>query len=67
MQQNDESKQSFEEAAEQGEVGIIGEFVGFMRDNAKWWLIPFLLVFGILAIAIIAGGSGIAPFIYTLF
>ena len=23
--------------------GLVSEFVGFMKDNAKWWLIPFLI------------------------
>ena len=40
-------EQSFLEASESSESGLIGEFFGFMRENAKWWLLPFLIVFGI--------------------
>ncbi|MDP6930750.1 MAG: DUF5989 family protein [Planctomycetota bacterium] len=40
---------------------------GFMRENAKWWLLPFLIVFGLLGILLIFGSGAAAPFIYTLF
>ena len=59
---------SFEDlAAQQSQRGIMGEFIGFMRDNAKWWLAPFLIVFLILAVVVVLGSTGAAPFIYTLF
>lgn len=58
---------SFEEAAQGGQRGLLGEFFGFMKDNAKWWLTPFLIVFAILAVVVILGSTGAAPFIYTLF
>ena len=38
-----------------------------MRENAKWWLLPFLIVFGILGLALVLGSTGAAPFIYTMF
>ncbi len=62
-----EEDQSFEEATEEHRGGLISEFIGFMRDNAKWWLIPFLIVFGLLGALLIFSGSAAAPFIYTLF
>ncbi|HOX56462.1 MAG TPA: DUF5989 family protein [Candidatus Paceibacterota bacterium] len=43
------------------------ELWGFLRHNKKWWLLPilfFLLFFGLL---IFLSGTGVAPFIYTLF
>lgn len=58
---------SFEQATEEGQRGIFGEFFGFMRENAKWWLAPFLIVFLLLAILVVVGTTGAAPFIYTLF
>jgi hypothetical protein len=39
-----------------------------MKQNKKWWLLPLLLTllaFGLLIF--LSGGSGLAPFIYTLF
>lgn len=38
-----------------------------MKDNAKWWLIPFLVVFGLLGVLLVLGATGAAPFIYALF
>ena len=63
---SDENK-SFEDAASGEQRGLLGEFTGFMGDNKKWWLTPFLIVFAILALVIILGSTGAAPFIYTLF
>ena len=37
MAQND-----FQEAGKGQNQGILAEFFGFMKDNSKWWLIPFL-------------------------
>ncbi len=47
---------------------IIKEFLGFLIENKKWWLIPLILVLLILSFLIIfSEGSALAPFIYTLF
>ncbi len=47
---------------------ISGELLHFFWQQKLWWLIPMIVVllfFGI--VMIIAQGSAIAPFIYTLF
>lgn len=67
QQQKDPSSQDFLDATENSGGGLMGEFFGFMKDNAKWWLLPFLIVFGLLGVALILGSSGAAPFIYTMF
>jgi len=47
---------------------IIKEFLGFLMENKKWWLIPIILVLLILSFLILfSEGSALAPFIYTLF
>jgi hypothetical protein len=49
-------------------LGVVGEFLGFLWQRKLWWLIPMvavLLLFGILLI--FASASGVGPFIYTLF
>jgi hypothetical protein len=39
-----------------------------MRTRKKYWLIPILLVMVILGgLIVLAQGSAVAPFIYTLF
>jgi hypothetical protein len=47
---------------------ILKEFWSFLRVRKKWWLAPivmFLLFFGV--ILVMAKGSALAPFIYSLF
>lgn len=62
------TNENFDDLAAQAKTGgIISEFVAFMKDNAKWWLIPFLVVFGLLGLLLLAGATGAAPFIYTMF
>lgn len=47
---------------------VVSEFWDFMKDNKKWWMLPIvftlLLIGGLL---VLAKGSAVAPFIYTLF
>jgi hypothetical protein len=49
-------------------LAIVRQFFTFLGRSGKWWLMPvalLLLVLGILLV--VAKGSAIAPFIYTLF
>jgi len=40
----------------------------YLMERKKWWLMPLLLVFLILgALLVLAPGSVVAPFIYSLF
>jgi hypothetical protein len=60
-------KTEFEQHAAGRQASIAAEFVGFLRENKKFWLAPIvatLLLFGAL---IALGGSSAAPFIYSLF
>jgi hypothetical protein len=47
---------------------LLGEFAAYMIARKKWWLFPviaaLLIVGGLL---LLAQGSAIAPFIYTVF
>jgi hypothetical protein len=47
--------------------GLVGEFWQFLKQNKKWWLLPVLAVMLLLGLLVFLGGSGAAPFIYTLF
>ena len=47
--------------------GIIGEIVGFLLHNKKWWLLPIILFLLLAGTLIVLGGTSIAPLIYTLF
>jgi hypothetical protein len=47
---------------------LIKDLWGFMRERKKFWLGPIILVMLLLGVLIVlAEGSAIAPFIYTLF
>jgi hypothetical protein len=44
------------------------EFFAYMGARKKWWLLPVVLVLLITGgLLILAQGSAIAPFIYTVF
>ena len=61
------SADEFQKHAESERVGLVAEFWEFLKHNKKWWLLPIVLVMLGLGIVVIAGSSGAAPFIYTLF
>ena len=47
--------------------GFLAQFLHFARHNKKWWLTPILVLLVLAGLLILLGGSGVAPFIYTLF
>lgn len=55
----------FEQA--KSEKGLVAEFWEFLLHNKKFWMIPIIVVLVALGGLLIAGGSGVAPFIYALF
>ena len=49
-------------------MSFLKEFFEFARQRKKLWLFPLLIVFATFgALLILAQGSAIAPFIYTIF
>ncbi len=46
---------------------LVREMLEFLRHNKKFWLLPILIVLGLLGLLIFLGGTAAAPFIYTLF
>jgi competence protein ComGC len=47
---------------------FLKEFWVFLRTRKKFWLLPILLVMLVMgALLLLAQGSAVAPFIYTLF
>ena len=49
-------------------ISAVGELWAFLRARKKWWLGPIIVVmllFG--ALLVLAQGSVVAPFLYTLF
>jgi hypothetical protein len=60
-------KKSFEEAGEEKEASLLGEFCAMLMENKKYWMIPIVVILLLFGLLILAGGSAAAPFIYTLF
>jgi len=49
-------------------LALTRELFAYMGARKKWWLLPILLVILIFGgLLILAQGSAIAPFIYTIF
>jgi hypothetical protein len=50
------------------QISLAQELWGFMRERKKWWLAPIVIVmFVIGSLLVLAQGSVLAPFIYTIF
>lgn len=49
-------------------LDLLKDLWGYMRERKKFWLAPIIIVMLLLgALIILAEGSAVAPFIYTLF
>lgn len=49
-------------------MSIVIELWRFMRARKKFWLLPIVIVLGAFGgLLVLAQGSAVAPFIYTLF
>ena len=49
-------------------MGFLSEFWRYLKVRKKFWLLPVLLVLVLFGgLIILAKGSAIAPFIYTIF
>jgi hypothetical protein len=47
---------------------FIKEFLDFLKERKKYWLLPILLVLLIFGVLIVLSqGTAVAPFIYTIF
>ncbi len=48
-------------------LGLIAEFVLFLKENKKLWLLPIVITLLLLgALLVFAQSSALAPFIYTM-
>ena len=47
---------------------VLSEFLQFLRQEKKYWLVPIVVVFVLFGLLIVfSQSSALAPFIYTLF
>jgi hypothetical protein len=45
---------------------LFGHIWRFAAENKAWWIVPLIVVLGVLAFVIVTGQAS-TPFIYTLF
>jgi hypothetical protein len=57
----------FEKAAQQKHGNLISEFLGFLKQNRKFWLLPLIIIMLLLTALLFLTSTAAAPFIYTLF
>ncbi len=48
-------------------ASIVEEYLYFLKTYKMWWLMPIMLVFIILGVVAIVGGSQAAILMYSLF
>ena len=47
---------------------VLAEFIEFLKQEKKYWLVPIVVVFVLFGLLIVfSQSSAVAPFIYTLF
>jgi hypothetical protein len=62
-----ERADAFIQAADRPTGGVSREVFRFLMQTKKWWLLPIVLALVLVGAIAVLGGSGAAPFIYTLF
>jgi hypothetical protein len=66
----DEQPGEFEQAAvDDKSPGLVREFLEFLGENKKWWLLPIVAVLLLIGLFVFLSSlsPAAAPFIYTLF
>jgi hypothetical protein len=67
VSQNGHDSDDFVRQAAERRGGGPLEFLAFLKENKKWWLIPVTLAVLLFGLLVLLGSTGAAPFIYTLF
>jgi hypothetical protein len=63
----DEEKSRFEAAAAGEPTSLIADWLSFLRQNKKLWLVPILATLLLVSGLLLLTSTAAAPFIYTLF
>ena len=60
-------KSEFEAASREPSAGIVREFLQFLRENKKWWLLPLVGVLALCTLLAVAAVTIAPAAIYSLF
>lgn len=63
----DRGSSEFEQLEDEEQMSLVQEFLVFLVEYRNWWLVPILAVLALMGLFVVLGGTGAAPFIYTLF
>jgi hypothetical protein len=53
--------------ADEQAPGFFREFLLYLRESRKWWLIPIVIILLLASALMVLSGSAVGPFIYPLF
>ena len=56
----------FEKASQEKPIGFVREFLQFLAENKKWWLLPIVVVLVLCSLLAIVAVN-FAPYMYTMF
>ena len=49
-------------------ASLLGQIWGYVKAEKKWWLLPIVVMLLIVgSVLVLAQGSALAPFIYSIF
>lgn len=58
---------AFARGADDRRASFFSDYLYFLRNNKKWWMLPLLIVLLGFGTLMVLSATGAAPFIYTLF
>jgi hypothetical protein len=61
------NRTGFHKEAQGKTPSLLKEFILFLADNKKWWLLPILMMLAFFSLLAAFASTGAAPFIYTMF
>jgi hypothetical protein len=57
----------FQRLSKEKPQSLLAEFVGFLWQDKKWWLLPIVVVLLVISLFIVLTNSVVGPFIYVFF
>lgn len=64
--EHDTPSDDFAAQSREKRTSLASEMWQWLKHNKKWWLLPILIMLLLLGMVVIAGASGLGPFIYPL-
>ena len=61
------SSADIEAYADTAEPGVMKSLWRYMSDRGKWFFAPIIVILLLAGMFLLLAGTGVAPFIYTLF